>query len=92
MHNIDTGKENGLRYVDSVRDRNPLHEGNIAAGMWLVSRIQGDEAISGIRQVKFSKSVSYGDYVAMESGVESARGVDYIFKKGDEVALSVRGV
>ena len=93
MKNIALTKRNGFRYTDSVRDRNPLHEGSLVAGMWLVSHIQGRNDISSIKQIKFSGNVFYGDNIVMDEEVERiGRGRDYVFRKGDEVVCSVNGV
>lgn len=93
MKNIVLTKRNGFRYTDSVRDRNPLHEGKLVAGMWLASHIQGRNNISSIKQIKFSGNVFYEDTVVVDEVLKGiGKGRDFIFRRGEEVVCSVNGV
>jgi len=104
MENIILTHTNGLRYIDSVRDKNLIHQSDeeaknyglnkaIVPGMWIASHIQSRTGLSSIKQIKFLDHVFYEDHILIkETPHKVSRARDFEFKKDNKVVCSVSGV
>jgi hypothetical protein len=99
---IEIRYDNWIKYSDSVGDKNPIHRNDedakryglervVAPGMFIASHIQKPDYIGAIKGIKFPGVVYDGDKLIINER-EGKNGVDYVFRRGDDVVCKVNGV